>query len=46
MIEQWVRSDLDAPEEELADVMTALMHRGVATATEFGTDCTVCPGCE
>ena len=40
VIEQWVLSDLDAPEEELADVMTALMRRGVATAAEFGTGCT------
>uniref|UniRef100_UPI000A986A5D TetR-like C-terminal domain-containing protein n=1 Tax=Bifidobacterium aesculapii TaxID=1329411 RepID=UPI000A986A5D len=41
VIEQWVRSDLDAPEEDLADVMTALMHHGVATAAKFGTGCAV-----
>ena len=37
VLEQWVRSGMDAPDEELADVMTALMHRGVATADEFDT---------
>ena len=39
MLEQWVRDDMDAPDDELADIMTALMHRGVATAAEFGTGC-------
>ena len=39
VLEQWVRDDMDAPDDELADIMTALMHRGVATAAEFGTGC-------
>ncbi|OZG60353.1 hypothetical protein BMYO_0814 [Bifidobacterium myosotis] len=40
VLEQWVRGDMDAPDDELADIMTALMHRGVETAAEFGTGCT------
>ena len=43
VLEQWVRCGMDAPDDELADVMTALMHRGVATAAEFGTGCAVEP---
>ncbi|OZG64974.1 hypothetical protein BHAP_0723 [Bifidobacterium hapali] len=39
VLEQWVRDDMDAPDDELADIMTALMHRGVTTAAEFGTGC-------
>lgn len=41
VLEQWVVCGMDAPEEELADVMTALMHHGVATAAEFGTGCAI-----
>lgn len=39
VLDQWVRSDMDASDDELADVMTALMQHGVATATEFATSC-------
>ena len=39
VLEQWLRGDMDAPDDELADIMTALMHRGVETAAEFGTGC-------
>ncbi|KAA8827032.1 TetR/AcrR family transcriptional regulator [Bifidobacterium tissieri] len=39
VLEQWVKDGMTVPESELADIMTALMHRGVATVTEFGTGC-------
>ncbi|PLS30997.1 TetR family transcriptional regulator [Bifidobacterium margollesii] len=39
VLEQWVRDGMVLPEEELADVMTDLMHRGVAAIPDYGTGC-------
>lgn len=39
VIDQWVLHDMDAPDEELADIMTDLMLHGVATAERYGTGC-------
>lgn len=40
---QWVRDGMDASERELAVVMTDLMRRGIATATDYGTGCAAAP---
>ncbi|TPF96341.1 hypothetical protein EP30_07900 [Bifidobacterium sp. UTCIF-39] len=39
VLEQWVKDGMAVPESELADIMTALMHRGIDTAVEFDTSC-------
>ncbi|NEG90255.1 TetR/AcrR family transcriptional regulator [Bifidobacterium aerophilum] len=38
-VDQWVLAGMDAPDEELADVMTDLMLHGVATAARYRTGC-------
>ncbi|MBT1166171.1 TetR/AcrR family transcriptional regulator [Bifidobacterium simiarum] len=39
VINQWVLHDMDAPDGELADIMTDLMLHGVATAARYHTGC-------
>ena len=39
VLEDWVRSGMDMPARELADLMADLMHRGVAAAADYGTEC-------
>lgn len=39
VLEDWVRSGMDMSAGNLADLMTDLMHRGVAAAADHGTGC-------
>lgn len=39
VINQWVLHDMDASDDELADIMTDLMLHGVATADRYHTGC-------
>lgn len=39
VVGRWVLDDMTVPKEEIADVMTDLMLRGVATADKYGTGC-------
>ncbi|MBT1172025.1 TetR family transcriptional regulator [Bifidobacterium sp. MA2] len=39
VVDRWVLDGMAAPKEEIADVMTDLMLRGVATADKYGTGC-------